>query len=129
MPESTSVGAIVGAKVASAIGFGALGALIMAAVDPPKTRLALAMQATVAGVCRIVVTPLAARWIDHTFAWIDLGRAGVVEVLEVFMPVGFLVGALSWGAVGALVKLREIVNQRAADKLAKAAGMDEGGKP
>jgi hypothetical protein len=123
-PASTA-GAVFGAKMASALGAGALGALVMAMVDPPKTRGQLAAQSFVAGVCSIVGTPLTARWLDSVFDFIDLSAtASVPQVLEVFTPVAFLIGALSWGIMGALVQFRRMVRERGAAKLAKAAGLD-----
>ena len=125
---ASAAGAVFGAKMVTALGAGALGAIVLGMVDPPATRRQFVAQGFVAGMCSIVGTPLTARWLDSMFDFIDLSHSAPVEnVLEVFTPVAFVIGALSWGVIGAMVKLRALVRDRAAERLAKAAGLPDTG--
>jgi hypothetical protein len=90
---------------------GALGAAVMAALRP-LTAKQLFVQALVAGVISTTFTD---------------------SLLEVFsindkhkLPVAFLMGAMSWGLVGAAVRLRDLVSQRGGDAIAHTVGLDEG---
>lgn len=105
-------------KLAALLLSGVVGAAIIAAVDPPKTRLMLFAQAATAGIVSIIFTPIAVRVLDHYVAWFNAQTASGVEMLEVVLPVGFLIGALSWGFVAAAAKLREIIRERGAAALA-----------
>ena len=111
------------AKVASLAAVGALGAFIIALADPlpdntPRaTRLrVLAAQVLVASVFSLAFTMPALRYLDHTFAWITLPPKGAGVDLETWtewvLPVGLLVGCMAWGAVGALIKLRDLIRDR-----------------
>ena len=116
--------AIGGAKLLSLIGVGAAGAAVMAAVDPPGSRRALFAQAAVAGTMALIFTPGAVRALVSV-GWVAPFGGDVERWAEVALPCGFLVGALSWGVVGALVKLRALLRDRAADALARRVGLDE----
>jgi hypothetical protein len=112
-------------KLAVALGAGLIGGLVMAAFDPPKDRKELAKQGAAAGAGGIFFGPIAARWVDHLLPWVDLKSAGAVEYWEFAGPVFFLCGALSWGVFGALARARQIIKDKAADKIAKATGVQE----
>jgi hypothetical protein len=111
-PASTAAGAVAAwkfgliHKLLTLIAIGGLGGLLIAAFDPPKNRMVLFGQAL--------------RALDYYAAWIDL--ATPEQWLEAALPVGFLIGAMSWGLMGALVKLRELIRVRAARSLAEKAG-------
>lgn len=115
--------AIGGAKLLSLLGVGAAGAIVMAAVEPPQTRRALFVQACVAGFVALLFTPGAVRALVAA-GWVAPFGGDVERWAEVALPCGFLLGALSWGLVGALVKLRAILRDRAADALARRVGVD-----
>jgi hypothetical protein len=89
---------------------GALGAAVMAALRP-QTGRQLFIQALVAGVISTYFTE------------------SVMDVLSIpekhKLPIGFLLGAMSWGLVGAAVRLRDIVSQRGGDAIAHRVGLDE----
>jgi hypothetical protein len=113
------------AKLGVLIGAGALGAMLIAAVDPaeaepdPKKRRKLIFaQVVSAMVFSSFFTKPVVRWLDYALDWIDLSAGGAEAWLEIALPVGLLIGALSWGALGALVKLRKIIAERAAKAVA-----------
>ena len=116
--------AIGGWKLLSLIGVGAIGAVVMAAVEPPKSRRMLFAQAMVAGVMAPIFTPGAVRALV-SMGWVDLAGAGIERWGEVALPVGFLIGSLSWGAAAALVKLSSILRDRGAGAVAHRLGLDE----
>lgn len=116
-----------GIKLGSLAGIGVVGALLIAAVDPtevepdPRKRKRLIVaQVLTAGVMSTVFTLPVVRWLDYVSDWINLGRgASIEDWFEIAMPVGLLIGALSWGIVGALVKLRKLIRERGADEIAR----------
>jgi len=110
-------------KAIAALGLGALGALIMAGFDPPKTRRMLFAQSAVAGGGSVLFGPVAVHFVDHMTPWIDIHALPLPQHMEWAAPIYFVVGALSWGAFGALAKFRRILRVRAADRLAKLMGM------
>jgi hypothetical protein len=126
-PISGAAAGIIGWK---ALGFGALvgtgvvGALMMAVFDPPKDKKTMLKQALVAAVSSLFFGPAAVRTFDHFFDFINLATASGLEVLEWGAPIYFLIGAFSWGAFGAAVRLREIIRDRGAQKLAAKVGLD-----
>jgi hypothetical protein len=95
---------------------GAVGGAIMAAFDPPETRKGLFLQATVAGTGSLVFGDVA-----HAAATLYLPFASGTTLI----PSYFLVGALSWGVLGALAKFRKLVSEKAAGAVAKKLGVDE----
>jgi hypothetical protein len=125
-PASTAAGAVAAwkfgliHKLLTLIAIGGLGGLLIAAFDPPKNRMVLFGQAAVAGFLSLLLTLPVLRALDYYAAWIDL--ATPEQWLEAALPVGFLIGAMSWGLMGALVKLRELIRVRAARSLAEKAG-------
>lgn len=122
-PATAAAGGIAATKLLAGLGAGLCGAIIMAAADPPKTRGQLIGQATVAGTMGTLCTPWAVRVVDHLLPWVDLARAPWHEVLEISGPVGLLIGAMSWGIVGMLVRLRAVISNRGAEKVAAAIGL------
>lgn len=90
---------------------GALGAAVMAALRP-QTGRQLFIQALVAGVISTYFTD------------------SLIDVLAIQekhkLPVAFLIGAMSWGLVGAAVRLRDLVSQRGGDAIAHSVGLDDG---
>jgi hypothetical protein len=112
-------------KAAVAIGAGAIGALAMAAFDPPASRKEMFFQALAASTGSLFFGGAAVRALDAWAAWVDLTKVDAVGYWEWAAPVYFLVGALSWGAFGALAKLRKIIHDKGAARVAKAAGVEE----
>jgi len=102
-------------KAGATAGAGLLGAAAMAAFDPPKSRRELFLQAATAGTGSLVFGKLAviAATKYVTFAPAD----------ELTIPVFFLVGAMSWGVFGALAKLRKLVAEKGAGKVAEKVGL------
>lgn len=111
-------------KAGVALGVGVLGAAAMAAVDKPASRKELFQQAAVAGVSTVIFGPTAVRIADHYADFVDLSTLSGIEVLEWSIPILFLVGALSWGAVGALVTFRRLIRERAGHKAFDAITKD-----
>lgn len=112
--ETTAAGAGLLWKLGAGLGIGVLGALVMAAVDPPKTRRALFLQAFVAGAGASVFGPAA---VSLAARVVPLSEA------ELLIPVLFLTGALSWGAAAALARFRQLVAERAAAVAADKVGL------
>ena len=111
--ETAATGLLI--KAASTIGVGVLGAAIMAAFDPPQSRKELFLHATLAGVGSFVFGPLA---LMAATKFVTFATPG-----ELLMPVYFLVGALSWGAFGAIAKLRKLISDKGASALADRVGL------
>ncbi len=105
------------------IGTGILGAVLIAAFDPPKTKKGLFAQSAIGGIMSLVFGPLAVRAADHYFDFINLANASALDGLQQAAPVYFLVGALGWGACGALVKLRELIRDKGATIIAGKGGI------
>lgn len=130
-PTTTGVAGIFGGKAiwtgAAALGAtfvsGVIGAAIIAAFDPPTTRRMLFLQALVAGIASIFFGPLAMIVIDYYADFIDLHESPFYVVIAASAPVMMLIGALSWGAFGALAKFRQLLRDRAADEAAKRLGL------
>jgi hypothetical protein len=126
-PASTAAGAAAAwkfglvHKLAALLAIGGIGGLLIAAFDPPKSRALLFGQAAVAGFMSLLLTPAALRALDYYAVWIDLSSPE--RWLEAALPAGFLIGAMSWGLMGALVKLRELIRVRAARSLAGKVGL------
>ncbi len=103
-------------KGAVAGGAGVMGALVIAAVAPPKTRRELFLHAASAGVGSLTFGPLAV----HILATLFPSMLSPVTI-EVAVPIYFVVGSLSWGAFSALAQLRNIIATRGAEYIAKKA--------
>lgn len=119
------------AKLTALIGVGTLSALLIAAIDPaeaiqdPKKRRKLILvQAFAAGIVAPLFTPATVRWIDSMLTWVDTTQS-IEAWAEIALPVGLLWGSLSWGILGAMVKLRQIVRDRAAGELARRVGISD----
>ena len=108
-----SVTAGVAGKAVLTAGAGVLGAAVMAAVDPPKTRWELFLHGATALAGSVVFGPVAVRVVAQFIPWI-----GATDI-EVVVPIYFLVGALSWGVFGAIAKARALIRDRGADAIAK----------
>ncbi len=117
MPAETTAAVAALLKFVTAFVLGALGALVMAAVDPPKDRKALFLHAFVAGVGAAVFGPVA---VSVVTGWYP----ALAGDLTLTIPVLFLVGALSWGAFGALARFRKILAERGASAAAGRLGLD-----
>lgn len=121
-PVSGAAGAAFGWKVLGISGLvasGILGAILMAIFEPPKDKKTLFGQAAVAGVGSLFFGPVAVRALDFYFDFINLTNATALEALETAAPVYLLIGAMSWGVFGALAKLREIIREKGAAKVAE----------
>lgn len=91
---------------------GAIGGLIMALFDPPKSRKELVFQGMTAGIASMVFGPTALEFfLDHYDFFDPNNREWVI-------PIYFLVGALSWGGFAALAKLRQLIARFGAAKIA-----------
>lgn len=109
---SATAGSLV-TKAAVAGGAGVLGALAIAAVNPPRTRREMFLHAACAGVGSLTFGPLAVRVLAHYIAVLN------PVTIEVAVPIYFVVGALSWGAFSALNVMRGIIATKAAPFIAK----------
>lgn len=115
MSAESAVGAGILYKLGLAVGFGLIGAAIMAAFDPPKTRREMFTQAAVAAVGSFVFGELT-----------HLAIASVVTFAtpaQLVIPAYFLTGALSWGAFGALAAFRRLVARKGAKFLSDKVGL------
>ena len=120
------------AKLGALLGAGAVGAILIAAVDPaeaipdPKKRrkLILTQVVTAAVVCGMC-GPLAVRWLGRAGGWFPVTPGDVGSWVELAMPVGLVLGGLSWGLIGALVKLRQLIAARGAAAIADRVGIKE----
>lgn len=120
------------AKLGALLGAGAVGAILIAAVDPaeaipdPKKRrkLILTQVVTAAVVCGMC-GPLAVRWLGRADGWFPVTPGDVGSWVELAMPVGLILGGLSWGLIGALVKLRQVIAARGAAAIADRVGIKE----
>jgi hypothetical protein len=123
MPAAESAGFGLLLKVGTSLGAGLLGAAIIASFDPPATRRELFKQAAVAGVGSMVFGPVAVRIVGHYIPY--LASVTGLDALEVTVPIYFLVGALSWGFMGAVAKFREVLAKRGAEALARRIGLEK----
>lgn len=114
MAAESAAGAGLLVKLGAAGVAGLVGGAIMAAVDPPQTRRELFLQAAAAGVASIFFGPAAVRVADYYVDFVSLAGAGAEDYLTWAVPVYFLVGALAWGAFGALAKFRRTVADKGA---------------
>jgi hypothetical protein len=135
-PASGAVGAIAAwklgvlHKVLALFGIGALGAWLIAIADPTPesaTRKERAriffLQSLAAGVMALLFTVPAMRFLGSMFEWAKPTPGDPESWLTTALPIGFLIGALSWGLVGALVKLRQLLNERGAKAIGERVGL------
>lgn len=103
-------------KVAFISIFGLIGAALMAMFDPPKDKKTMFMQAATAITISLLFGPVTVSLADYYFEFITLTTASSVwEVMEIAGPIYALTGAVSWGFVGFLSKLRAILNNDGAN--------------
>lgn len=109
------------AKIAAVVASGTIGALLIAAVDPgevlqdPKKRRRLIyLQVMCAAILAPIMTPVTVRWLDSTFDFMRVS-VSLEQWSEVALPVALFWGAMAWGILGAMVKLRMIIKNRGAD--------------
>ena len=108
--ESSSIGFLVakyGWLKLFTLGAALVGAAMMAAFRPPKTRKELALHAVVALGCSFLFGDTAVKWADSFFDFIDLNTAAYWDFLQFYITVHGLVGALSWGLFGGLATWRD----------------------
>jgi hypothetical protein len=113
-------------KIAAVFGLvsaGVLGAVFMSFFDPPKDRKTQFLQGFVAGTSSLICSPIVVKLLDHYSDWLDLKNATPFEAFEAAAPVYLVVGALSWGGFAAMAKLRQIIHERGADKVAGKIGL------
>lgn len=91
------------------LGSALIGASLMAAFRPPKTRKEMFLQAAVALGCSFLFGDTLAKSINHVFTFIDLNTAVFWDYLQFYVAVHGLVGAISWGIFGGLAHLRDKV--------------------
>lgn len=124
---STALGAGIAAKASAALGAGVVGGLVMAAVSREHmTRREVALRGAVAGVGslafgKVAVLALAAH-VDFYGAALAAakacGEACLDDTLALVIPAYLLVGALSWGVLGMVSKLNELIRDRGAKAVA-----------
>lgn len=121
------------AKVLGIPAAGLIGALVVAAADPAevmpdpiKRRKLIRVQYVTGLIVAWFFTPATVMWLTHKVEWIEPKEP--IEWLQVALPIGFIYGGLAIGLIGALVKLRQIINDRGADAIAARVGLDDDGK-
>jgi hypothetical protein len=102
-----------------------IGALLMVAVSPPKDKKTMFLMAVAAGVTSLVFGGPAVNILDHLADWVDLHEAAPEVYFEWAAPVYFVIGAVGWGACGALVKLRDLIRDNGAGKVAEKLGIGD----
>lgn len=132
MPTETAAGVALAAKygllakLAALMGTGALGAVLIAAVDPAeaipdpiKRRKLIVTQVIVALIVAGICGPLVTSWLGRPGGWFPVEPSwNLTAWLELAMPVGLFLGAMSWGFIGAAVKLRILIAERGAQLVA-----------
>lgn len=120
------------AKLGALLTAGAVGAILIAAVDPAealpdpvKRRKLIVTQVIAAGVVCGMCGPLAVRWLGQSGGWFPVEPGDIGGWVELAMPVGLVLGGLSWGLIGAMVKLRQLIAARGAAAIADKAGIKE----
>lgn len=136
--ETTAAGILaakygVFSKVAALLTAGAVGAVLIAAFDPaeavpdPKARRKLILvQVVTAALVAGMVGPVVVSWLGKPTGFLPVSAGDALGWIELAMPVGLLLGGLSWGLIGALVKLRKLIADRAAQVVADRVGLGEG---
>lgn len=110
-------------KLAILLSVGTLAGLLMAAVDPaeaepdPRKRRRLIFgQVIAAAIFAPMFTPMCVKWLVSHFPILTI--TDFESWSTVALPVGLVIGALSWGVLGAFVKARSIIRERAAQAVA-----------
>lgn len=108
--SSGILGSILGKMTLISV-FGLMGAALMAVFDPPKDRKALFLQSATAITVSLLFGPIMVSIADHYFDFINFTASNTVwQVMEIAGPIYALTGALSWGFIGFLSKLRSILH-------------------
>lgn len=92
------------------LGGALIGASIMALTRPPKSRKEMFYQAATALGCSFLFGDFAVRWAASWFSFISFEKDSWVEILQFYVGVHGLLGAMSWGVFGALANLRDKVS-------------------
>ena len=79
-----------------------IGAGMMVVFKPPQTRKSLFMHGLVALGCSILFGGFFVSFLDSYFEWIDMHTAQLEDMLQFYVAVHGLLGAMSWGVVGGL---------------------------
>lgn len=129
--SASAAGYSLAAKFVALGGAGVIGALLIAAADPseaipdPKKRRKLIFfQVVTALLVCSMVGPGLVSWLVKPTGWFPVAAGDIVGLIEVAMPVGLVLGGLSWGLIGAGVKLRQLIHDRGAALVAKKTGLE-----
>jgi len=108
--------------IAGVFSAGVLGAILLAAVDTPKTKREMFVRALVAGVSSLFFGPAVCLWL---FRWtgIDAHVMPVYELIAWVAPVLLVTGALSWSLWGALAMFAKRLKSQGAGWLASRFGL------
>lgn len=91
----------------ASLGAALVGAGLMALSRPPTSRKEMFYQALTALGSSLVFGDFVVRWAASFFSFINLGTDAYIDVLTFYVAVHGLVGALAWGAFGALAHYRD----------------------
>lgn len=118
------------AKLAALFAAGGLTAVMIAAFDPaeampdPKRRRRLLFaQVITAALVAVMVGPLVVSWLGKPGGYFPVQPGDMQAWIELAMPVGLILGGLSWGFIGALVRLRRLIAERGAQIVADRVGL------
>jgi hypothetical protein len=106
-------------KLASLFAVGALGAFLVVLADPMPDNTPRAVRIRVlfaqflsAGVVALLFTLPVLRIAGATWEWARVAPGDIEGWLTLALPVGLILGALGWGLIGALLKLRNLIRDR-----------------
>lgn len=137
--ETTAAGILaakygVVAKLSALLTAGAAGAVLIAAFDPaeavqdPRARRKLLFaQVISAAIVAGMVGPVVVSWLGRPAGLLPVAAGDTMAWVELSMPVGLVLGCLSWGIIGAAVKLRQLIADRGAQAVAGRVGIGEAG--
>ena len=91
----------------ASFGFAMLGAGMMAAFRPPKSRRELFLQGIVALGSSLLLGNTVSNIIAYYFNFINIYTSPVTDVVEFYATVHGLIGAFSWGLFGGIAALRD----------------------
>lgn len=106
---------------------GVVGAALMIAIRPNLTRKQLILHAAVAGAMARFTTAIVVQFLDGSFDAIDLKAWSADDVRDFYVMVGFVIGALSWGVVGAVYYVREKLGTNPIEAIQEWRNMRSGG--
>lgn len=110
--EGGALGAIVakyGALKLLTVGAALIGAALMAAFRPPKTKKEMFYQGAVALGCSLMFGDVVASMIDYWFDFINMSTSSREAVIQFVVAIHGVVGAMSWGIFGGMAALRDKV--------------------